>query len=197
MIKARNDGCFGYPSVFNKKSKVCQSCSAMKECKMIVTAVRNKIGNTLTVDEILEIQRTTKDSTDLIVNEKTKNMVFTKMMDKKGKVVRLKVKNERSKPLIKFIKENNINILYGLSSDTNPCKYHREHRYLSDACDLILKGSFTKKELSSYLQEKREWTVTTANSYTLILIHALHELSVIRKLGSKHFELNKDVVCPA
>jgi hypothetical protein len=205
-------GCFASPSIYAIDSQYCQQCVAYKECGEAMLKTLAEIGTVIDVKDLIDMHEKARkkmgvapDPTEAAVVETALATTAPLPQSIERKTVVAKVDfeiDQRTMDLIANIgnvkakaqalvlaKANMIErAIVALSKGENPFENHPP-RFLNVACDLLLKGGFTKAQLKKAFMERLGQSEGTAGSHVSITVAMLQPMNIVVASG-KSFILN-------
>ncbi|UUZ75405.1 hypothetical protein LP414_27195 [Polaromonas sp. P1(28)-13] len=185
---AQAPGCFGSPSVYSVDSSVCAACASYNTCRVASHATLEKIRGTINVSDVLArhakarlaaitdsaikypvdnappLAAQPKPIRDKVVrNTPVARVVFdvsanheqiiSTLAVKTGELARQQLKQNRLSAIAPALKQ-------GLNpyAESGP-------KFLRIACDLLLKGGFTRTSLNRAMVSEFAWQETTAGPH--------------------------------
>lgn len=185
-----NPRCFGLPSVFHRDTPTCAKCPVMTECEKaalakalalapyvqigdVVMRLRNRGESTTpaAVDtQLTVVQRTTREEKLRLALTEGDRAVIAKMP--------VKVR-EKAEYIMRAGKD--VEARESLSRGVNPFPLDGS-RYLHVACDLLIKGGFTRAELRDAYMERLGWSRATAASEVSTVVNIFPALKFAKEV---------------
>ena len=187
--QAQAPGCFASPSVFSIDSKVCNACMAFEACRIAAHATLESIRGTINVADILarHAKARLKVITEAAALEASR-LNLPKPVEQ-PKPIRKAVKRNTPQEIVIFdvsqeheriisgmaiktgelarqqIKQNRLDdIRPSLRKGINPYAQSGP-KFLRLACDLLLRGGFTRSSLNKAMVVEFGWQQTTAGPH--------------------------------
>lgn len=184
-------GCFGFASTFSL-SGPCKSCHAAEGCQERASSAvklmneRRVEAAALLAEHRLFRANRNKETASLTVGlaivPKRAPTISSLSVDQRQLVESLPVKVQ---PEYRKIIERGIPFRAELEGGANPIRNSGgKPAYLEFACDLLLKGSVSRKQLRDLMSERFGWSAGTTNSHVTILSSLLPALGINEQNGS-------------
>lgn len=216
-------GCYGAASVFSMDSQVCQACVAFQECGDAAIKTLEAIKSTINVTDILARHQAARQKAmaikvkrqapqpveqspipvaqpkpiDKPVERKTAMQRVTFEISGADQAVIMKIgeKSVKTKEqAIVLCKQNKINAMRAdLPKGVNPFDTSGPS-FLRVACDMLLRGGFTKATYKARLMADLAWTDGTAGSHVAIACALLYSFGIVVGKGDG-FALNPALGC--
>jgi hypothetical protein len=192
-IAAENPGCFGFPSVYNAKSAICQACACRPDCsKAVGDKLKAYASKANVIDFVRRHEHHNEQSTgnaDVQITVKAERK--TKAIQSKpeltaGESVMLdKLSVKPRNELRKLIEAGqHKGLLNALLAGQNPFPYDGK-RYLHVACAMLLEGGFTKATLRERYMTQLGWTQNTAFPHVSMVCAMFDVLGVTQEKGGQ------------
>lgn len=179
-----NLSCFGIPSVFSFKSKVCAACPDFEQCREESYASLLSVESKLPLNDLLAehegytIERGVRKPKSKVsdaaprprtTTQKTSPRALSQEMEDRLRLLPVKVETAARRILTKRL---DLKMRESLARGSNPFTM-TDQRYLSVALDRLLGGGFSKGELRSAYMRELGWTEGTAFSHVSMIWHLL------------------------
>lgn len=202
-------GCFGAASVFSHDSAVCRGCVVFDKCGEKARQRLEEIKELVNVSDLLKrhekakklmapvrAKRAEEDAAKLPQDAPKKKPVTTPVerkttvakvsfeIDEESKNVIAKISNQKAAgQAVILCKSNMIEIARSeLAAGRNPFATSGP-RYLFVACDMLLRGGFTRASLKQEMQQQLSWTESTAASHVSIVVGLFPAFNIIEAKG--------------
>lgn len=213
-------GCFASASVYGADSVVCQACPAYNECGNASLKTLESIRQLVDVRDLMERHKAARQrvaarlappggakpvvASPIPVSqpaagpiERTTGMIkttFDASPEDQATIDMLGNKNIKAKEqAITLCKTNRINEMREqLPIQGNPFNTSGP-KYLRVACDMLIRGGFTKASFKMRLMEELGWVDTTAGSHVALACALLYSFKIASPDQSGSFTLNPDL----
>lgn len=186
-VETQTPGCFGSPSVYSLDSNVCAACASYNTCRIASYATLEKIRGTINVSDVLA--RHAKARIAAVSDSVAKFPVEEPAPQAQPKAIADKVARKTPVAVVMFdvssadeqiistlavktgelarqqIKQNLLhNVAPGLKKGLNVYS-QTGPKFLRIACDLLLRGGFTRNSLNRAMVTEFAWQETTAGPH--------------------------------
>lgn len=205
-------GCFGSAIVFSHDSVTCGACPHFEQCAGVTLERLNQISGTVNVTDLMAKHRRAQklqapiraarqqeqiENAPPPVQATTQKPAVTAPVERKTTVARVvfeideatqqviaRIPNQKAAAqAVVLCKANRIEIAKeALSKGENPFT-ESGPKYLQVACDMLLRGGFTRGSLKEELQAQLGWTPTTAASHVSIAAALLPAFDIASLAG--------------
>lgn len=198
-------GCYGHASVFSHSNSICKACPAFAECGQVVESKLKAFSSKVDVSDHVKRHANGKVASGILHELEVEAAVINlrDVPERKQKVARVKkVLNTAELALMETLpKKVQVEakkliavgtdkvILTDLQSGKNPFPFEGK-RYLHVACDLLLKGGFTKSSLRQEYMDRLPWTKETAFSHVSMIISLFTAFGVIKEGKGSVFSIH-------
>lgn len=188
--------CFGFIATYSDTSSVCKECRSREACKDKVVERLSDLSESMDVGDLFYILNRDSSVTKLVSSnaltvvtgnkERAVRQTRFKLTSRQKELLAsVKARYTKSERLVRSMFRNGIDLRGSLLAGTNPFVQAKSHTYMRVACDLLLKGGFTRVELRDALRQSFNWEKTTANAHVLVCTHAFDAMGITGELQGK------------
>lgn len=182
MQNANAPGCFGYPSIYNPKSKNCTDCHFKAKCKASAFEMLTGLQEKMDCSAILW------KFDDMVSSMKVapKEPVKSEIGEYQSKLISAMPKKVQA--TARAMCKKGIHLAASLDSGINPFKQHKP-KFLKIPCEMILdRKEFTRKDLRvAFQQEHSELSENTITSHITQSIQILQGFNVVKECDGGYF----------
>ena len=176
-------GCFGL-AIVHSRNPICVSCDFLQGCRGVAKETLEVMDLETDVRDLMKHYQdlgaqSSEDAERTVVRNSARDM--TKLKLTIAQCEQLAAMPRKVAPIAKAMMQDGINVRAKLQAGKNPFS-EGKWEFIGIACELLLGGGFTKKQLSLRLLEKHQrWQTKTAESYVSISFSLLSGLEAIRE----------------